>query len=59
VDLDGRLHYRKVKVARIDGEQAQISSGLEDADQVVVSFLKTVTDGMEVRTLPMKEGDRS
>jgi len=59
VDLDGRLHYRKVKVARIDGEQAQISSGLEDADQVVVSFLKIVTDGMEVRTLPMKEGDRS
>jgi RND family efflux transporter MFP subunit len=59
VDPDGKLHYRKVKVARIDGEQVQISSGLEDREQVVVSPLKTVTDGMEVRPLPMKEENRS
>jgi len=59
VDRDGRLHYRKVKVARIDGEQVQISSGLKTGEQVVVSPLKTVTDGMKVRPLPRKEGDRS
>lgn len=59
VDRDGLLHYRKVKVARIDGEQVQISSGLKDGDQVVVSSLKTVTDGIEVRPLSQKEGDLS
>jgi RND family efflux transporter MFP subunit len=59
VDQDGRLHYRNVEVARIDGEQVQISSGLEDGEQVVASPLKTVTDGMEVRALPLKEADRS
>jgi len=59
VDPDGRLRYRKVEVARIDGEQVQISSGLHTGDQVVVSHLKTVTDGMEVRRIPSKEGDPS
>ncbi|MCJ7593418.1 MAG: hypothetical protein MUO52_01420, partial [Desulfobacterales bacterium] len=59
VDRDGRLHYRKVEVARIDGERVQISSGLKTGDQVVISPLKTVTDGMEVRPLPLKEADRS
>ncbi|MBW1781064.1 MAG: efflux RND transporter periplasmic adaptor subunit [Deltaproteobacteria bacterium] len=59
VDPDGRLHFRDVEVARIDGEQVQIGSGLEDGEQVVVSPLKTVTDGMQVRPLPIKEADRS
>ena len=59
VDRDGRLHYRKVKVVRIDGEQVQIRSGLKTGEQVVVSPLKTVTDGMKVRPLSRKEGDRS
>ena len=59
VDQDGRLHYRTVKVVRIDGEQAQISSGLKTGEQVVISPLKTVTDGMKVRPLPQEEGDRS
>jgi multidrug efflux pump subunit AcrA (membrane-fusion protein) len=59
VDPDGKLRYRNVEVARIDGEQVQISSGLTNGEQVVVSPLKTVTDGMEVRPLPLKEADRS
>jgi len=59
VDPEGRLYYRKVEVARIDGDQVQISSGLHTGDQVVVSQLKTVTDGMEVRPMPMKEADPS
>ena len=55
VDADDRLHYRKVQVARIDGEQAQIESGLESGDQIVISHLKTVTDGMTIRPVPQKE----
>jgi RND family efflux transporter MFP subunit len=57
-DPVGQLRYRKVEVARIDGEQVQISSGLHTGDQVVVSHLKTVTDGMAVRPIPMKEADQ-
>ncbi|MBU0735606.1 MAG: efflux RND transporter periplasmic adaptor subunit [Proteobacteria bacterium] len=59
VDRDGQLHYRKVKVVRIDGERVQISSGLQTGEQVAVSPLKTVTDGMKVRPLPQKEADPS
>ena len=59
VDRDGILHYRKVEVARIDGERVQISSGLKNMEQVVISPLKTVTDGMKVRPLLQKEADRS
>ncbi|MBC8418214.1 MAG: efflux RND transporter periplasmic adaptor subunit [Desulfobacteraceae bacterium] len=59
VDRDGQLHYRKVKVVRIDGERVQISSGLQTGEQVAVSPLKTVTDGMKVRPLPQKEADLS
>jgi len=59
VDRDGLLHYRKVEVARIDGERVQISSGLKNREQVVISPIKTVTDGMKVRPLPRKEADGS
>ena len=59
VDRDGRLHYRKVEVARIDGERVQTSSGLKNGEQVVISPLKTVTDGMKVRSLLQKEADHS
>jgi len=59
VDREGRIHFQPVEVARIDGGQVQIRSGLKDGDQVVVSHLKTVTDGMRVRALPLKENDQS
>jgi RND family efflux transporter MFP subunit len=59
VDPDGRLRYRNVELARIDGDQVQISSGLHTGDQVVTSHLKTVTDGMAVRPIPMKETNPS
>jgi len=55
VDSDDRLHFRKVQVARIEGEQVQVRSGLENGDQVVTSPLKTVTDGMSIRPVPQKE----
>jgi len=56
VDRDNRIHYKKVRVARIDGEKVQIRSGLKDGEEIVVSPLKTVTDGMSVRTLPEAKG---
>lgn len=59
VDREGQLHYRKVELVRIDGERVQISSGLKNREQVVISPLKTVTDGMKVRPLPQEEADRS
>jgi multidrug efflux pump subunit AcrA (membrane-fusion protein) len=59
VDSDERLRYRPVQVARIDGDQVQISSGLQTGDQVVISHLKTVIDGMAVRPIPSKEADPS
>lgn len=58
VDSDDRLHYRKVQVARIDGEQVQVGKGLKTGDQVVVSPLKTVVDGMIIRPVPQKEEEQ-
>jgi len=59
VDTDARLRFRKVQVARIDGEQVQIRSGLHSGEQVAVSHLKTVTDGMKVRPVPLEEANPS
>ncbi len=53
-----RLHYRKVDVARIEGEQAQIQGGLKSGDVVVISPLKAVTDGMVVRPVPQREEEQ-
>ena len=55
VDDDDRLHYQKVHVARIDGEQVQIEKGLKTGDQVVISPLKTVVNGMIIRPVPLTE----
>jgi len=52
VGPDGRLRFRKVEVARKEGDQVLIRSGLENGDQVVVSHLQAVTDGMTVRSVP-------
>jgi len=59
VEPDSRLRYRKVAVARIQGDQVQVSDGLHSGDRVVISHLKEVTDGMEVRPIPLKEADPS
>jgi RND family efflux transporter MFP subunit len=50
VVADGKLIFRKVKVARIEGDRVVIESGLEEGEQVVTTPLRTVTDGMKVRT---------
>lgn len=46
---DGRLRYRPVEVLRLAGDQAILSSGLEPGEQVCISTLETVVDGMSVR----------
>lgn len=47
---DATLHLRSVTVARTDRQAAYLRSGLEGGEQVVVSSLDAVTDGMAVRT---------
>lgn len=57
VDKDSRLYFRKVKVARIQGEKVLVKSGIKDGEIAVISPLKAVSDGMTVRTVPVKNGD--
>ncbi len=52
MNKDGQLKFQKVKAARIQGEQVVIESGLKDGDQVIISSLKVVTDGMAIQRLP-------
>ena len=49
VDDENILHFRKVTVARIQGDTVLVSEGLRDGDRVVVSSLRSVSDGMRVR----------
>ena len=55
VDQDDRIQFRKVQVARIEGEQVQVKGGLKTGERVAISPLKTVTEGMMVRPVPRKE----
>jgi len=56
VDEGGRLRFRKVDVARIQGDRALVGAGLENGDKVIITPLKAVTDGMAVRIGEVKEG---
>lgn len=49
VDRTGRLTFRTVKVARLGFDGAIVRSGLNHGEQIVVSTLKGVSDGMRVR----------
>jgi len=53
---DGSLRILDVDVARADRERVYVSSGLEEGDEVIVSALDAVTDGMKIRAAV---GDRS
>jgi multidrug efflux system membrane fusion protein len=46
---DGLLKVRDVEILRSDRQQTLVSSGLARGDQVIVSTLDAVTDGMKVR----------
>ena len=55
VDNNDQIRFRKVDVARIQGDEALVQAGLEDGERVVITPLKVVTDGMAVRTAPVRE----
>ena len=59
VDSDGRLHFRKVNVARVQGDEVIVQHGLENGEMVAITMLEAVTDGMAVRTGTEKEESRS
>jgi RND family efflux transporter MFP subunit len=54
---ENRLAFRNVTVARAGDSGVMIEAGLSDGDLVVVSPLKVVTDGMQVRHLPVSGDD--
>ena len=51
VDAEQRLRFRPVEVMRRGREKVIVSGGLEPGDEVVVSPVRAVTDGMRVRTV--------
>lgn len=59
VDKDNRLHFKKVELARFDGDNAILKTGLDADETVVISPLKAVTDGMKVRVVPVVKGNAS
>lgn len=54
VDKGGRLCFRKVDVARVQGDEAVVRAGLNSGERVVITPLKAATDGMAVRTKGVK-----
>jgi RND family efflux transporter MFP subunit len=49
VDVEDRLRFRDVSVARRDRGQVVVAGGLEPGERVLLSRLEAVTDGMRVR----------
>jgi RND family efflux transporter MFP subunit len=56
VNEDSRLTFRPVEVAFHAYSGIVIKSGLGDNEQIVVSPIKEITDGMAVRNVPMENG---
>ena len=56
VDADSRLTFRPVEVALHSYTGVVIKSGLSDNEQIVVSPIKGVTNGMAVRNVPANNG---
>ena len=52
VDAEQRLRFRPVDVVRRSREKVVVAGGLAPDDQVVISPVRAVTDGMRVRTVP-------
>lgn len=51
LDEEDRIRFRRVKVAYFEDGRAVIASGLQEGERVVLSSLRTVTEGMRVRVL--------
>ena len=48
---DERLRYREVEIVRTEAERIIVTSGLAAGEQVCISPIDAVVDGMQVRTL--------
>jgi hypothetical protein len=59
VDGESRLRFRKVDVARVQGDEVVVEAGLKDGERVVITPLKAVTDGMTIRNVPVEEESSS
>ncbi|MBW2399184.1 MAG: efflux RND transporter periplasmic adaptor subunit [Deltaproteobacteria bacterium] len=55
VDGNGRVEFRGVEVLRSERDSVVIGSGLEAGEEVIVSPLTTVVEGMAVRTVRDEE----
>ncbi len=53
VDQRGRLHFRRVKVARTSDDRVLVQEGLKQGELAVVSNLAAVTPGMAVHPVPL------
>ena len=49
VDKKRRIHFRKVKLLRLEGENAVVASGLKEGELVCVSPPSEAVEGMSVR----------
>jgi RND family efflux transporter MFP subunit len=58
-DEENRLRFRKVDVARVQGDKVVLEAGLKDGERVVITPLKAVTDGMTIRHVPVEEESAS
>ncbi|WP_372779448.1 efflux RND transporter periplasmic adaptor subunit [Litorivivens sp.] len=54
VDEDNRLHFRHVKILRVQGEEILVQSGLKAGEAVCISPLTVAVEGMRVNTSPAK-----
>ncbi len=48
---DNRLYYRTIDILRADAEKVVVKSGLKSGEQLCISPIDTVVDGMRVRTV--------
>ena len=59
IDEDDRLRFRNVDVARVQGDEVIVASGLKDGERIVITPLRAVTDGMAIRAVPVEEESAS
>ncbi|MCP4682052.1 MAG: efflux RND transporter periplasmic adaptor subunit [Desulfobacterales bacterium] len=52
VDKEGRLEFRKVEIARFSTQGVMIQGGLSNGEDIVISAIKAVSNGMKVRNIP-------
>lgn len=55
IDAEQKLHFRKVRILRLENESALVDSGLASGERVCITPLDLVVEGMGVRTSPEKK----